>query len=125
MITIIGVGGYGMRMLDYLIDNNLKGVDFLAVDTDRETLHKCKASEKLLIGESLTGGCCAHGDPDIAERAAIEDKDIIANALKNTNMAIIVASIGGGTGTGAVIGISSELAVRRGSIGRLFSFIIK
>ena len=54
MITIIGVGGYGMKMLDYLIDNKLKGVDFLAVDTDREALNKCKASEKLLIGKSLT-----------------------------------------------------------------------
>lgn len=101
MITIVGVGGYGMKMLDYLIDNNLKGVKFLAVNTDREALNKCKASEKLLIGESLTGGLGAHGDPDIAEKAAIEDKDIIANALKNTHMAIIAAGMGGGTGTGA------------------------
>jgi cell division protein FtsZ len=98
---IVGIGGGGINVLDYLIKNDLKGVQFLVVHTDQEALNKSKATGKILIGSSMTNGKGSGGNPSIARKAAIKDQAILANALKNTNMAIIIAGMGGGNGTGA------------------------
>lgn len=100
-IMVMGVGGGGCNSINRMIDAGVKGVEFIAVNTDRQALSSCKATKKLVIGEKLTGGRGAGAIPDVGEKAALESEDIIRETLKGVNMLFVAAGMGGGTGTGA------------------------
>ncbi|HPO50936.1 MAG TPA: cell division protein FtsZ, partial [Spirochaetota bacterium] len=76
-IMVMGVGGGGCNSINRMIDAGVKGVEFIAVNTDRQALSSCKATRKLVIGEKLTGGRGAGAIPDVGEKAALESEDII------------------------------------------------
>jgi len=101
VIKVIGVGGGGCNAVNRMIDAGLKGVQFIAVNTDRQALNKCNADTKIQIGEKLTRGLGAGGNPDIGQRSAEETIDIITDVLEGADMVFITAGMGGGTGTGA------------------------
>jgi len=98
-----------------MIEAGLKRVDFVAINTDAQDLHHCKAQEKIHIGKNLTKGLGAGMDPDIGRQAAEENKDEIQEALKNTDMVFITCGLGGGTGTGAAP-IVAEAAREAGAL---------
>lgn len=100
-IKVIGVGGGGNNAISRMRDNGLTGVEFIALNTDQQTLNQTNADIKLQIGEKLTRGLGAGANPDIGMRAAEESKNEIAEALKGADMVFITAGMGGGTGTGA------------------------
>lgn len=101
VIKVIGVGGGGGNALNRMIENGIKGVDFIAVNTDAMALSSSKAVTKVQIGQKLTGGRGAGAKPEIGEKSAQENKDEIAAAINGSNMVFIAAGMGGGTGTGA------------------------
>ena len=100
-IKVVGVGGAGGNALGRMIEMGLKGVEFIAINTDVQALSACPAEVKIQIGGSITKGLGAGGDPEIGRRAAEESKSEIAEALKGADMVFITAGMGGGTGTGA------------------------
>ena len=100
-IKVIGVGGGGNNVVNRMVSSGVKSVDFIAVNTDKQALNISSASQKIQIGEKLTGGKGAGADPEIGKKAAEENKAQIAKALENTDMVFITAGMGGGTGTGA------------------------
>lgn len=113
-IKVIGVGGAGNNVVNRMIEAGVQGVDFIAVNTDRQDLNKSKAAEKVQIGEKLTGGMGAGSKPEIGKKSAEESRAAIAKMLENTDMVFITAGMGGGTGTGAapiVADIAKELGV--------------
>jgi cell division protein FtsZ len=89
-----------------MIECGLQGVDFIAANTDLQALNQCRAEIKLPIGSKLTSGLGAGGRPEIGEKAALEDRDMIANAFKGADMVFVTAGMGGGTGTGSAPVIS-------------------
>ncbi|MCB1168809.1 MAG: cell division protein FtsZ [Leptospiraceae bacterium] len=101
LIKVVGVGGGGMNAVNRMIDANLKGVEFIVVNTDEQVIRLSAAEEKVVIGQKTTRGMGAGGDPDIGLRAAQEDRDRLAQTLKGADMVFITAGMGGGTGTGA------------------------
>ena len=100
-IKVIGVGGGGGNALDRMIEDNLRGVDFIAINTDEQALVKSKADTKIQIGDKLTRGLGAGANPEIGECSAEESKAEIAEAIKGADMVFITSGMGGGTGTGA------------------------
>jgi len=100
-IKVIGVGGAGGNAINNMIDSNLKGVKFIAANTDAQALEISKASVKLQIGEKLTLGLGAGAKPEIGREAALESTDAIRSLLEGSHMVFITAGFGGGTGTGA------------------------
>lgn len=100
-IIVVGVGGGGCNSVNRMIEAGVKGVEFIAVNTDRQALSHCKATKKLVIGESLTGGRGAGAVPEIGEKAALEDENILKDNIRGANLVFITAGMGGGTGTGA------------------------
>lgn len=100
-IMVIGTGGGGSNAVNGMIERGIKGVKFIAVNTDLQDLRKSKADIKLQIGSKVTGGRGAGGDPDVGMRSASEDKEQIAKALEGADMVFITAGMGGGTGTGS------------------------
>ena len=106
-IKVVGVGGGGNNAVNRMIDSGLSNVDFIAVNTDVQDLNKSKADTRLPIGTKLTNGLGAGGVPEVGEKAAIEDKEILKSTLKNSDMVFITAGMGGGTGTGAAPVIAS------------------
>ena len=100
-IKVIGVGGAGNNVINRMIDAGVGGVDFIAVNTDKQDLNKSVCKNKVQIGEKLTGGMGAGSKPEIGRRSAEESRAVIAKALENTDMVFITAGMGGGTGTGA------------------------
>ena len=100
-IKVVGVGGGGGNAVDRMVRSGVVGVEFVAINTDRQALNRSQASLKIQIGEKLTRGLGAGANPDKGQRAAEESKDEIINALKGTDMVFITAGMGGGTGTGA------------------------
>ena len=100
-IVVIGAGGGGSNAVDGMIDCGIKGVRFIAVNTDIQHLRKSKADVKLQIGAQITGGRGAGGMPEIGEKAALEDKEQITKALEGADMVFVTAGMGGGTGTGS------------------------
>ena len=100
-IKVIGVGGAGNNAINRMIDEGIKGVDFIAVNTDRQALLLSKASTKIQIGEKITRGLGAGANPDIGSQAAEESKTEIQEALRGADMVFVTAGMGGGTGTGA------------------------
>ena len=101
-IKVVGVGGAGNNAINRMISSGLKGVEFIAINTDKQALLMSKATTKIQIGEKLTKGLGAGSIPEIGERSAEESKDEIAANLKGADMVFVTAGMGGGTGTGAV-----------------------
>lgn len=113
-IKVIGVGGGGNNAVNRMIDSNLKGVQFIAINTDKQALFTSKAEYKIQIGEKLTRGLGAGADPDVGKKAAEESRDDIYQALQGADMVFITAGMGGGTGTGAapiVAEVAKEMGV--------------
>jgi len=100
-IKVIGVGGAGNNAVNRMIEEGIKGVDFIAVNTDRQALTKSKAGTKIQIGEKITRGLGAGANPDIGAQSAEENKSEIAETLRGADMVFVTAGMGGGTGTGA------------------------
>lgn len=113
-IKVVGVGGGGNNAVNRMIESDVKGIDFIIVNTDRQALFSSKAETKIQIGEKLTRGLGAGANPDIGKKAAEESKNEILEALKGSDMVFITAGMGGGTGTGAapvVAEIAKELGI--------------
>ena len=100
-IKVIGVGGAGNNAINRMISSGVKGVDFIAINTDKQALNKCVAPTQLVIGEKITNGFGAGSNPEIGERAAEEAVNEIKKLLAGADMVFITAGMGGGTGTGA------------------------
>lgn len=100
-IKVIGVGGGGGNAIDNMIDGDLRGVDFIAANTDAQALHKSRAPLKIQLGEKLTEGLGAGNNPSKGRESAMENEEAIRNALSGSHMVFITAGFGGGTGTGA------------------------
>ncbi|NLV57223.1 MAG: cell division protein FtsZ [Clostridiales bacterium] len=100
-IKVIGCGGAGNNAVNRMVDAGLKGVEFIAINTDRQALSLSKASTTIQIGEKLTKGLGAGAVPDIGRRAAEESREEIAQAIKGADLVFVTAGMGGGTGTGA------------------------
>lgn len=100
-IKVIGIGGGGNNAVDRMIDNEVKGIEFSVVNTDRQILNMSKAQNKLQIGTKLTKGLGAGGDPEVGQKSAEESKNEISELLEGADMVFITAGMGGGTGTGA------------------------
>jgi len=101
VIKVIGVGGAGCNALNRMLEANLQGVDYIAINTDKQALGRCNSEVKVQIGEKLTRGLGAGGNPEIGQRSAEETLDDIADMLEGADMVFITAGMGGGTGTGA------------------------
>jgi cell division protein FtsZ len=101
-IKVIGVGGSGSNTVDHMIRSKVKGVDFIAVNTDAQDLHNSLATKKIHIGKNLTRGLGAGMNPDIGRQAAEETKEEIQESIKSADMVFLASGFGGGTGTGAV-----------------------
>ena len=100
-IIVIGVGGAGNNAVNRMIDEQIGGVEFIGINTDRQALNFCKADNALQIGEKLTKGLGAGAKPEIGEKAAEENIDDIKDAIKGADMVFVTCGMGGGTGTGA------------------------
>ncbi len=114
-IKVIGIGGAGNNVVNRMIDSGVQGVDFIAVNTDRQDLNKSRASEIIQIGEKLTGGMGAGSKPEIGKKSAEESRAAIAKIMENTDMVFITAGMGGGTGTGAAP-IVADIARESGAL---------
>lgn len=114
-IKVIGVGGGGSNAVNRMIDSSLKGVDFIAVNTDAQALHFSKAEQRVQIGTKLTRGLGAGANPEIGCKAAEESRDEILTYLKGSDMVFVTAGMGGGTGTGAAP-IVAQLAKEVGAL---------
>jgi cell division protein FtsZ len=101
VIKVVGCGGGGANAVTRMVDAGLKGVEFIAVNTDAQALRQCDADVKLAIGHELTQGLGAGANPDIGAGAAQESRDEVKEALKGADMVFVTAGEGGGTGTGA------------------------
>ncbi|MBC5995958.1 cell division protein FtsZ [Romboutsia ilealis] len=100
-IKVIGVGGGGNNAVNRMVEAQLKGVEFIAINTDKQALYTSKAEYKVQIGDKLTRGLGAGANPDIGKKAAEESKDEILTLLQGSDMVFVTAGMGGGTGTGA------------------------
>ncbi len=100
-IKVIGVGGGGSNVVNRMVRSGVQGVDFIAVNTDKQALSTSSATYKIQIGEKLTGGQGAGSNPEVGKKSAEESRGQIAKALEDADMVFITAGMGGGTGTGA------------------------
>lgn len=100
-IRVIGVGGSGNNAVNHMVESKIKGVEFIAINSDAQDLHNSLAKKKIHVGKNLTRGLGAGGNPDVGRRAAEETREEIANSLKGSDMIFITGGMGGGTGTGA------------------------
>jgi len=114
-IKVMGVGGAGGNAINRMIMSNLKGVEFFAVNTDKQALNINKAPSRIQIGASLTKGLGAGSNPEIGRQAVEEAHDVMADALDDADMVFITAGMGGGTGTGAAP-VIAEMAKENGSL---------
>ncbi len=113
-IKVIGVGGGGNNVVNRMVRTGTKGVDFIAVNTDKQALAVSSATYKIQIGEKLTNGQGAGSDPEVGRKSAEENRTQISKALEDADMVFITAGMGGGTGTGAapiVADIAKELGI--------------
>ena len=125
-IKVIGVGGAGNNAVNRMVEAGIKGVEFIAVNTDRQALMLSKAGSKIQIGEKITRGLGAGANPDIGAQAAEESKSEIQEALRGADMVFVTAGMGGGTGTGAaptVASIAKEMGILTiGVVTKPFTF---
>ncbi|MDR2602103.1 MAG: cell division protein FtsZ [Spirochaetaceae bacterium] len=126
VVKVIGAGGGGSNAVNRMIEYGIENVHFIVVNTDMQALDKCRAKHKLAIGNKLTRGLGAGGKPDVGENAAMEDREMIENALRGANMVFVTAGMGGGTGTGSapvIAQIARELgALTVGVVTKPFDF---
>lgn len=114
VIKVIGVGGGGNSAVNRMIENDVRGVSYVAMNTDAQVLKVSKADERIQLGKKLTRGLGAGAKPEVGKQAALESEDEIREVLSNADMVFITAGMGGGTGTGAapvVARIAKELGV--------------
>lgn len=125
-IRVIGVGGSGGNAVNHMVDSKVKGVDFIAVNTDAQDLHRSKAPKKIHIGRTLTRGLGTGMNPEMGKQAAEETKEELQEALKGSDMVFVTCGMGGGTGTGAapvVAQVARELgALTVGVVTKPFGF---
>ena len=114
-IKVVGVGGSGGSVIGRMIDSNIKGVEFVAINTDSQALHHSNAEEKIHIGKNLTKGLGSGMNPEIGRQAAEENRDEIQDVLKGADMVFVTCGMGGGTGTGAAP-IVAETAKELGAL---------
>ena len=113
-IIVVGVGGAGNNAVNRMIDENIQGVEFIGVNTDKQALRLCKAPTVLQIGEKLTKGLGAGAKPEVGEKAAEESAEELRATLKNADMVFVTCGMGGGTGTGAapvVAAMAKEMGI--------------
>ena len=113
-IIVVGVGGGGNNAVNRMIDEQIAGVEFIAVNTDKQALQLCKAPTLMQIGEKLTKGLGAGAQPEMGEKAAEESAEEIQAALKGADMVFVTCGMGGGTGTGAapvIAGAAKEMGI--------------
>ena len=125
-IKVLGIGGSGKNALNHMINSKVRGVDFIAVNTDSQDLHHVLAKRKIHIGKNLTRGLGAGMNPELGKRAVEETKEEIQEAVKGADMVFITCGLGGGTGTGAapiVARIAKEMgALTVGVVTKPFFF---
>src|SRR5574344_2118735 len=125
-IVVIGVGGAGNNAVNRMIDENISSVEFYVMNTDKQALSTSKARNRLVLGEALTGGLGAGGEPEVGKEAAQQSIEDIRKIVKGANMVFIAAGMGGGTGTGAAPVIAQvakdEGALTVAIVTRPFSF---
>jgi cell division protein FtsZ len=114
-IKVIGVGGGGSNAVNRMMDEGIQGVEFISVNTDAQALMLSKAPVRVRLGDKLTRGLGAGGDPEIGRKAAEETADELYNVLKGSDMVFVTAGMGGGTGTGAAP-IVSQIAKESGAL---------
>lgn len=113
VLKVIGIGGGGNNVVNRMVRAGMQGVEFIAVNTDRQCLNASQATQKLAIGEKLTGGKGAGANPEVGRESAKESKEQIAALLDGTDMLFVTAGMGGGTGTGAAP-VVAEIAKEKG-----------
>jgi cell division protein FtsZ len=125
-IKVVGVGGSGLNAVNHMINEKVRGVEFISINTDAQDLHHSNAKKKIHIGKNLTKGLGAGMDPGVGRRAAEETKEEIQEALKGADMVFVAGGLGGGTGSGAspvVAQVARELgALVIGVVTKPFSF---
>lgn len=125
-IRVVGAGGSGGNAVNHMVESKMRGVDFIAVNTDAQALHHTLAKKKIHIGKNLTRGLGTGMNPELGKRAAEETKEEIQQALKGSDMVFVACGMGGGTGTGAapvVARTAKELgALTVGVVTKPFSF---
>ncbi len=125
-IKVLGIGGGGNNAVNRMINANIKSAQFVALNTDKQALYLSKAETRIQIGDKLTRGLGAGGNPEIGEKAAEESRDAITEAVRGTDLLFITAGMGGGTGTGAaavVASIAKEMGILTVAVvTRPFSF---
>lgn len=125
-IKVVGVGGAGNNVVNRMVSSGTKGVEFIAINTDKQALSVSSATQKIQIGEKLTHGQGAGSDPDIGKRSAEESRNNIAKSFEDADMVFITAGMGGGTGTGAaptIADIARESGILTvGVVTKPFSF---
>ncbi len=114
-IRVVGVGGSGNNAINHMINSNVKGVEFISINTDAQDLQNSKAKKKVHIGKNLTRGLGAGGDPNSGKRAAEETQEEILETLRDSDMVFIAGGMGGGTGTGAAP-VIARLAKEAGAL---------
>ncbi len=128
-IIVVGVGGAGNNAVNRMIDENISGVEFIGINTDKQALQLCKAPTALQIGEKLTKGLGAGAQPEVGAKAAEENADELTQAIKGADMVFVTCGMGGGTGTGAapvVAKISKDLGILTvGVVTKPFKFEAK
>ena len=113
VLKVIGVGGGGNNVVNRMVRAGMQGVEFIAVNTDRQCLNASEATQKLAIGEKLTGGKGAGANPEVGRESAKESKEQINALLEGADMVFVTAGMGGGTGTGAAP-VVAEIAKEKG-----------
>ena len=114
-IIVVGVGGGGNNAVNRMIDEQIAGVEFIAVNTDKQALQLCKAPTLMQIGEKLTKGLGAGAQPEVGEKAAEESSEEISAAIKGADMVFVTCGMGGGTGTGAAP-VIARIAKEQGAL---------
>lgn len=114
-IKVIGIGGGGNNAINRMIQAGLKGVEFVAVNTDAQALYLSKAEKKIQVGEKLTKGLGAGANPEVGKKSAEESKEEIKRALMGADMVFVTAGMGGGTGTGGAP-VVAEIAKEMGAL---------
>lgn len=114
-IKVIGVGGGGCNAVDSMVEDGIVGVQFIAINTDEQSLTKCRADVRIQIGKEATRGLGAGADPEMGKKSIEENKQDVLNAIGNADMVFVTAGMGGGTGTGAAPVVAS-LAKQSGAL---------
>ncbi len=125
-IKVVGVGGAGTNAVNRMVDANIQGVEFIAINTDLQALNLSKADVKLQIGEKITKGLGAGAKPEVGTQAAEESREDIANIVKGADLVFVTCGMGGGTGTGAapvIAGIARDMGILTiGVVSKPFAF---